>query len=1250
MFSKRIFNLAAYATLAGVTSLACGTTGVAQEVRATVNGRVQDVAQGAIPQATVTMHNIDTGVDTRVQTSGNGDYTVPFLVPGSYRVTAEMAGFKQEIRNGVVLHVGDKLTVDFSLSVGAVSESVTVTDAPPLLDEGSATRGGLIDNVRVVELPVIGRNPINLANLVPGVVFSGNQSFQRPFDNGDVINYSVNGGLRQSNSFLIDGAPDDAISDTAGDRSHANLNIAYIPSAEVTQEFKVISNFYDAQYGRTGGGIFNVGTKNGTNSYHGALYYFLQRYQFNANNVGNKFNNLPIYSIDPVSKQFLAAPQLDQYGGEVAGPVRFPHLYNGKDKTFFLFGIEQYNEDTPSPGLVGTITTAERNGDFSASGVTIYDPYTTRLNANGTCCTRDPFPNNMIPASRLTGAGFKLAQAFPAPNVTTTTSTNNYNVGANLSRDRYRTWIARVDQNFGQKERVYARYAHGRRNQTDQGNTNYPLPLLDSQDPLQRVNDNAVFDSLTQFTPRVTMDIRASFTRYREFVDRSRALGVDITTLGFSSNYANSRFVPLPPKLGFDNNNGVNLPGGLGGTGIGSRDPRYGISNVIGLQPSIEVLRGRHTFHLGADLRDIDYNTGGGSFVLGQGGFNFTRNQTQQDPFANGSTTQGSAIASMLLGFPSNGIIQYTPNLGYRWRYTAVYLQDDFKLSNRLTVNAGIRYDIEGSPHELQNRQNRGFAFDQASPLAGVAASASANCPACSALKGGLLFSGTGGQPTSAFNTQFNHVQPRIGAVYRVFPGAIFRGGYGLFYLPEGAFGAAQGFAQDTAMIPTNATAAGATTADNFRPRGNNPAAQPLSDPFATGILQPTGNSLGLATFQGQSIIFNNTNRKIPHVHQFSFGMQQQFPYDIKVDASYVGSRTMDVNTNDNQSGGARNLNVLSNAQLAQLQQAAIANGNVQTSGYYAGTANLGAYLGAIIPGTTNPFAGRLPGSNLNAATIQRGQLLLPFPQFLGSFPGNSNNGAVAFGQESVGRIWYDSLQLSVEKRYSHGLTILGAYTWSKTEEALAFLNNQDAAPYKNIGSQDRPQRLVISTVYELPVGRGHRLLGNDNRVVELLVGGFQLNLAETIQSGTPTSLNGNYALIGDPRIGVSKSKLQYFNTCTRQASGVLTGSCGSGMPVWQQINSTAGALRQSAFQSGYIRSPNAPLGNLSVSKRFKFTETFNGQFRFETFNFTNTYIPNAADTNPASGTFGTTSGGTAVANSQSNIPRIVQLGMKLNF
>ncbi|GAA3762213.1 TonB-dependent receptor [Terriglobus aquaticus] len=1187
---------------------------------------MQDTGGAAIPDATVTVHNVGTGVDTTVKSGGAGDYTVPFLDPGNYTVRASAQGFREVVRNNVELHVQDKLTVDLSLGAGATSDVVTVTADPPLLDTGSATRGALIDNVKVTELPIIGRNPINLADLAPGVVFQGNQSFRRPFDNGDVINFSVNGGLRQANSFLIDGAPDDAYSDTAGDKSHVNLNVAFIPTAEVTQEFKVVSNFYDAQYGRTGGGIFNVITKSGTNQLHGDVYYFLQRYNFNANNVGNKFNNLPIYSIDPVTKQFLAAPRLDQYGLQVNGPVRIPGVYNGTDKTFFLFGIERYKENTPSPGLVGTITAAERNGDFSQSGVNIYDPYTTRLDARGNCCIRDQFPNNIIPAARLNGAGFKLAQAFPAPNITTATSNNNYNVGANLSIDRFNNYNIRIDQNFGQKERIYGRYSYGRRNQTDQGNTNYPLPLLDAQDPLARINNNAVLDSLTQLTPRLTMDLRVAYSRYNESVLRTRSATVDPTQYGFSSNYAAQRFVDVFPKLGFDNTNGVNLPGGLGSTGIGSRDPRFGISNIISFQPSVEWVVGRHSLHLGADLRDVDFNNGGASYTLGQGGFNFTRLQTQSNPTAAQTAGNGSSVAALLLGFPNNGIIQYTPYTGYRFRYYAMFIQDDFKLSNRLTINAGLRYDIEGSPYELHNRANRGFDVNAASPLAAAAASASSYCPACASLKGGLLFAGVGGQPRAFYNTRFGDIQPRIGAVYQVSKDNLFRGGYGLFYLPEAGLSPAQGFAQDTAMIPTNAAAG--SQADNYRPRGNNPSAQPLNDPFATGVLQPTGSSLGLATFQGQSVTFNNPNRYIPYVHQFSFGMQQQLPYNIRIDVGYVGSRSNHINTNDNQAGGPRNLNVLSNAQIAQARNAAASGGFASAS----------AYLSQTQP---NPFFGLIPGSTLGTSPrLQLSQLLLPFPQFQ----------TINYGQESVGKIWYDSLQIFGEKRYSQGLSISAAFTWSKTQEALAFLNPQDPAPFKNIGAQDRPFRFTPAMVFELPFGRHHQFFSNDSRWVEALIGGFQVQVSYIIQSGVPAGLNGGYLVVADPRIGSPHSKTQYFNTCTLNVNGTKTGNCSSGIIAFQQINSANLDLRGAPFQIGSIRNPNAPIGNASISKRVNITEHFNTQFRFEAFNFTNTYVPNGPDMTPTNNTFGTLSGATSTPNGQSNLPRVVQLGAKINF
>src|SRR6185437_16697078 len=251
------------AVLAGLLVL-CGVVySGAQETRATVSGRIQDPNGAVIPAARVTARNISTGVATAGVTAADGNYTIPFLIPGNYIISADAQGFKTAQKTNVILHVGDKLSVDLTLPVGAVTEVVTVSDTPPLLETGTATRGELIGRESVDKLPLVGRNPFMLAQLVPGVQFQGNPAFQRPFDNGDNANFSINGGLRQSNSFLIDGAPDDAVSDSAGDRSHANLNVAYIPSVDATQEFKIVENFYNAQYGRTRGGIFNVETKSG---------------------------------------------------------------------------------------------------------------------------------------------------------------------------------------------------------------------------------------------------------------------------------------------------------------------------------------------------------------------------------------------------------------------------------------------------------------------------------------------------------------------------------------------------------------------------------------------------------------------------------------------------------------------------------------------------------------------------------------------------------------------------------------------------------------------------------------------------------------------------------------------------------------------------------------------------------------------------------------------------------------------------
>ncbi|MGI8743128.1 MAG: carboxypeptidase regulatory-like domain-containing protein [Bryobacteraceae bacterium] len=1180
-----------------------------QEFRATVTGRVTDATGTGVPNAKVTVQNTATNEQSVANTTGNGDFTVPFLIPGKYNLTVEAPGFKQETRNNIELRVNDKVTLNFAMQIGAVTESVEVIAAPPLLETASASRGGVIDNLRVTELPLNGRNPINFVNLNPGVVFAGNPQFTRPFDNGDNINFSINGGLRQTNEYLLDGSPDDAVTDTAGDRTHANLNIAYIPTVDAVQEFRVMTNFYDAQYGRTGGGVINITTKSGANAFHGTGYEFLRRYQLDANNTGANAAGRPRYAVDPATGKNLGGHKLDQYGTELTGPVWIPKVYNGKDKTFFAFGFENYIESAPIPTLTSVPSLAERNGDFSKAGFNIYNPFSTQLNpafdptkgdsASNPQFIRSQFQNNMIPAGMFNAVGLAIIRSFPAPNFGSPDAVvNNYLASPNLSEDHFRNWIARVDQAFGQKERMFFRYSHNRRDQFDNTSNGFPIPGMDAQDPLIRLNDNAVIDSVTVLTPSTILNLRVGYTRFIQAAFRTGVTGYDITKLGFPASFAAQRFNNQPPAIEFDSQ----YPR------WGARNPSQNTTNVLSFQPSVSFIRGRHSMKAGAEVRDIRPNARGGSFLWGAGEFRFTTDYTRRLPaFSDGS---GDRIAALLLGTPTTGILQYVPILAYRWGYYGAYFQDDFRVSDRLTVNLGLRYDIEGTPTERYNRMNRGFGFNQPNPLGSnpqVKNASAANCPVCANLTGGLLFVNTGGQSQAAFNQDLNNWQPRIGAAYRVSERTVARGGYGIFYLPEATYGGSAGFASDTPFLSN--TGGGI---NQFIPTGS------LSNPFPNGAIAPTGSSAGLATFGGRDIIFQNPDRKIPYVHSFSFGIQHQLPWNLVIDTSYVGSRTIGVNTNDNQSGGPRNLNVLSVQQLAQAHL------------------NPSFYNQAV----ANPFAGLLPGTNLNSSTLSRAQLLLPYPEF----------GQVQIGLEPVGKIWYDSLQVNVEKRFSKGLVFQGAYTWSKNLEAVAFLNPQDPAPTRDLTSSDRTHRFVFSGVYQLPIGRGRQFAGGAGKALNQVIGGWEYNWIGTLQSGTPRDLPGNYDLIGNLHVA-DQTNNQWFNNCellangtTRQPNAAQTGFVtGCSNPAWLQRSDTTYTLRNTPFRSN-LRSPWSPQWDMALNKKFIIREGINAEFRFESFNTFNTVIHNEPNNDPNSAQFG------VVTLGQRNFPRQVQLGFKFNF
>jgi hypothetical protein len=1234
---RRIFALALAVFALALPSLAQNST-------ATLTGHVSDPAGAAVAGAAVKIKNNKTQVETNATTTSDGDYTVPYLQPGQYTVTVEMQGFKTATSDVVELHTADKATMDVALEVGAVSDVVNVSAEAPLLEPDTASRGQVIENQRVTELPLNGRNPVMLAVLSPGVQFNGNPQFTRPFDNGDNVNFSINGGLNRHNEFLLDGAPNNAATDVDGGRTRSSNNIAFIPSVDATEEFKVQTNSYDAQYGRTGGGVVNITIKSGGRDFHGSIYDFMRRYQWDANSFGNNANGRftsgplagqersPRYARDPITNANIGGHKLDQPGFVVSGPLLIPrfgeggsHFVNGRERTFFLFNFENYVESSPSPGFSDVPTLRERQGDFSQSGVTIYDPLTTRPDpANPGHFIRDPFPGNIIPADRINVVGQNIVNAMSLPNTTGSDAFGRFNNFINspaLGTDNFHSLVLRVDHQFSQNEHVFFRYGHNRRAQFAFGDNGRVGLGIDAQDPLIRINNAAVVDSVTTLSASTILNARVAFSRFVQAADRRTSSPFDATALGFSPAFSNARPVSIVPRIAFSDISGIRP--------FGSRNPNYNTTNTWSFPVNVTHIMGSHTMRFGGEYRRLQVHQGGGSFVPGGGYFCFTREFTVRDPQNTNVGGQGSAIAALLLGYPSTGgcsdnfgsntTLQNVSPLTFDWGYYAPYVQDDWKVTPKLTLNLGLRYDYESPPVERYDRQNRGFALDQSSPLAAsIAGRDLSNCPSCQAgLKGGLLFAGVGGQPAEAFRKDRNNFQPRVGVAYQWNDKTVLRGGYGLFYFPQAEYGGSIGYSINTPFSTTTGGGANAfiptTTIDN---------------PFPTGILQPVGSSLGLNTQLGGGITFVDPNHTIPFVHEYSLGVQRELPWRMKLDVSYVGSRSRDILTGDAQGEGGHNLNVLTAAQIAQKR------------------ANPGAFSAPV----ANPFAGLIPSNRtLNAATVTRETLLLPFPQFTG----------VTVVGENVGKLWYDSAQASLEKRMSAGLVLVASYTFSKKLAALGFLNPQDPGPTKAIASDDSTHVLVFSGVYQLPFGTGKSFFGGAGRAANMILGGWEYNWIANFRSGNPINLPTNVYMIADPTLDNSSFD-RFFNTCVidtsrlatdplrvRQPNAARTAFEPCTDPAWITRN-TSNTLANTPLRLANLRQPWAPIFDMSVNKSFNFSERYRFQVRVESFNAFNTPLFGSPNTNPTDLQFGRLAERNNVRNG--NNYRNIQLGLKFNF
>ncbi len=1130
---------------------------MAQEARATIIGEVKDPAGALVSGANVRAVANATNTVAKAVTNGAGYFEMPYLLSGVYRVEVELRGFKKSVRDGIELRVSDRMTLDFVLELGSVAESVVVTGETPLLEASTASIGMVMDERRVSELPVVGGNPFYLSRLAAGVLSSGGRSAGNPMDNGAATGVIVNGTRANSSEVSVDGAP-----------NMTNRSAVFSPPQDLVQEFKINTATYDAGIGHAAGASTNVSMKSGGNQIHGTAYYFDSRLR-----AVPWFTNKFIYDprTGPINqeKRDRNIPSWfhQRWGTTMSGPVRIPKVYDGRNRTFWTFGFEDLNIDR-NLGFTGTVPTEpHKKGDFSdllrlGSRYQVYDPFTTTAAANGRF-QRQPVPGNVLPASRVSPIATQLTGFWPAANQPGTEDfRQNFYRTRTIGRENY-TATQRIDHNFTQSNRFFFRW---NKSQHDNKTDTLPGPVF--QDILDRTGWGAVADDVHVFNPGLLLNVRYSIAYQNDNTSRGTQ-GFDIATLGLPTSLRDEINRKLDPKgLAFPN---VAVDGGAF-TALGLGGASRGATNYHTASATLTRIAGSHATRYGSEFR-LQRETGiGWGNVAPNLAFagTFTRGPLDNSPAA----PIGQGLASMMLGIPSGGTINNNASRAESSTYTSFFAQDDWRVTPRFTMNLGLRYEYERAPIERFNRSIRGFDFTTANPTAAAALANYTRSPIpevpASAFRttGGLVFAGAGGQARTLWRGDRNNFAPRVGMAYQWNKRTVVRAGYGIFFDVNGVdrFGVNQGgFNQPTTLVPTLDN--GITYVGT------------LANPFPNGIDTARGAEGGLNTFLGRAVSFFNEKALNPYMQRWSFSIQRELPGKTVVDIAYVGNRGTKLLVN-------RNLNAVPRQYFstsATRDQAAI------------------DFLSAQV---NSPFFGipEYAGTGLANQRVGRSQLLRPYPHF----------GDITVDLPA-GYSYFHSLQTSVEKRYSAGLSFQASWTWSKFMEGINYLNDTDSFLEKVVSPQDFTHRFVLSGIYEFPLGKGKKWLGAANPVMNGLLGGWQLQGWYEGQTGDTLGF-GNAIFTGSSaniELPLSqRSEVRWFNV-----------DAGFNRDPAKELGSNLRTLN-SRFNG--VRADGINNFDLSLFKNFRLRERARLQYRVESYNSLNHVQFEAPVTGPVNTAFGT--------------------------
>ena len=1127
----------------------------AQSYYGALRGTVVDQNGGTVANAKVTLTDQGTGEQRSILTTTMGEFAFTEVVPATYTVTAESPGFKKFEQKNVIIATQQEAEFRVQLEVGQVTESILVTEQVPLVESADASQGQVLDNQKVTELPNLGRNPFMLSKLVQNVMPVGNPAYNRMEDQSGSSQISIAGGPVRGNNYLIDGVP---ITD-------ADNRAIIIPSLEAVQEVKVQANTYDAEMARTGGGMFNTLMRSGTNDYHGSLYGHLRRTAWDGNSFFNNASGQPI------------TPQPnDTWGASFGGKVWIPKVYDGKNKTFFYLGVEHYDDTQSSSSVFAAPTALEKQGNFSQSRtssgapLTVYDPLSAIVNGS-----RAMFPGDTIPVSRLNPVGLAIANNFE-----TAGSAPSYYGAADLNAPgilpcRAMQYTGKLDEDFTSWWRASVSYL--RYFSLEPGNTEFPTVSSPDQWRLLRRVDATQLNNLFTLNATTVLAVRYGFNRFPNYsYDVSQ--GFDLSSLGFPPSYVNAipRSLAQFPYVSMSN---------LYSLGVDDNNSYY-VHASNNFSAMVSKFVGKHSLKVGFDYRKIkaagnDANDAGGSY-------SFNGIFTKSSPTSSG--TGGSDLADLLLGYPASGAIYTSTKLTQFADYYGAYVQDDFRVLPKLTLNIGLRWERESGLQEVNNGILVNFDGSATNPLA---TNVTGITP-----KGVAEYAGNG--KTAAGNPYPNKWGPRFGFAYQLNSKTVVRGGYGIFWAPQFALGA------PIATVGFNQTTSYIATTNNFQMPANS-----LSNPFPNGILQPAGMSAGALTGIGQSISLVDPTARSPYMQQFSFDVQRQLPFNIATEVGFIGSKSSHLT---------------------------LGTPTINEDALAPSLLSLGS---ALTQSVANPFYQHGGTGVIGTATVQASQLLLPYPTY----------GAVNLLFDDNNKAKYDSLVLKAQKSYTYGLTFLSTFTWSRNWDesgggAGNTLNAGNKGPqnpytmaaeyaFSNI---DSPFRWATAVTYELPVGKG-KMFMNGGGIKDYFLGGWTLNAVSIFQTGFPLQItqSTNY----NSAFGYASQR--------PNATGISPATSGS---LEQRLNdyiNPAAFSTAPEFTFGTLgrtidmRGPGQVNWDMSVFKNVEIKERLKAQFRCEALNAMNTPLFYGPNTSFGSSTFGKIT-------SQANFSRQLQLALRFTF